>query len=358
MITLTQLLSGWFQENRRVLPFRQTLDPYRIWVSEIIMQQTRINQGLPYYERFVERFPDIRTLASADESEVMKMWQGLGYYSRARNMISASHQILTDFAGKFPDNFPDLITIKGIGRYTAAAIASICFKQPVPVVDGNVLRLIARLYGIRDSVQNPSGYRKVWEIAANIMDKENPGDFNQAMMEFGALVCKPQNPLCDDCVLRNHCVAFKEDLTEIIPLRDKKSGLKERYLNYLVISVTSTYEKKYFMRLRKGADIWKNLYEFPLAETDQPLPPDELLNSEVWTEMFRENMVPPACLPREVVHKLTHRKLIIRFFVIELTQPEIFVFHPGYQLYTLKEAFQLAVPKPIEQYLKGLDTGL
>jgi A/G-specific adenine glycosylase len=225
----------WYEMNKRDLPWRHTTDPYRIWVSEVILQQTRVEQGLAYYHRFVERFPDIEALSNAEEDEVLKMWQGLGYYSRARNMHRSAKIIHHENQAKFPGSYEEIRRMHGVGDYSASAIASIVYGEPCPVVDGNVMRVISRYSGIKEPVNNPAGKKKVKDILAGLIDPAQPGDFNQAVMELGALVCKPKQPLCLECPLRKNCFAFKNKMTAELPFREVKKPSRIRFFHYLVI---------------------------------------------------------------------------------------------------------------------------
>ena len=257
-------LIRWYEEHKRDLPWRGETDPYRIWVSEIILQQTRVQQGWDYYLRFIDNFPNVKSLAEAEEERVLKVWQGLGYYSRARNMHAAAREIMAKHKGQFPEDYDNILTLKGIGKYTAAAIASIAFHQPYPAVDGNVIRIVSRIFGICDDVTQPAVLKKITEICESQIDHRRPGVFNQAAMDFGAMQCTPRNPQCEICPFHSKCYALKNQLTEILPIKKKKSELKHRYFHFNVyISHSQTIIEK-----RTGSDIWKNMFQFPLKETD------------------------------------------------------------------------------------------
>ena len=262
----THTLLAWYEENRRTLPWRGETDPYKIWVSEIILQQTRVQQGWDYYLRFVETFPDVRTLARAPEEQVLRVWQGLGYYSRARNMHAAARQIMDLHNGQFPSQYQDIRKLKGIGDYTAAAIASIAFGLPYPAVDGNVLRICSRIFGICEDIALPATRKTVTDICMKYIPARNPGDFNQACMEFGAVWCTPKNPKCDECPFANQCYALKHDLVETLPVKNNRISKRERYFhfNFYIYNNSTIIEK------RTGNDIWRNLYQFPMQESAGP----------------------------------------------------------------------------------------
>src|ERR1035437_3971325 len=231
-----KILTLWYQQNKRDLPWRMNNDPYSVWVSEIILQQTRIDQGTAYYLRFIRRFPDIESLANSSEEEVLKMWQGLGYYSRARNMHHAARQIMTEFNGRFPDSYNIIRTLKGVGDYTAAAIASISFGSENVVIDGNVYRVLSRIFGIATPIDTTNGKKEFSILAHSLLDKQNPGIFNEALMEFGALQCVPRNPLCIQCPFQDRCVALKNNQIDQFPVKSKQPKQKNRYFNYLFIN--------------------------------------------------------------------------------------------------------------------------
>lgn len=255
-------LLAWYEENRRTLPWRGETDPYKIWVSEIILQQTRVQQGWDYYLRFIETFPDVGTLARAPEEQVLRVWQGLGYYSRARNMHAAARQIMDLHNGQFPNQYEDIRKLKGIGDYTAAAIASIAFGLPYPAVDGNVLRICSRIFGIHEDISLPTTRKQITDICRKLIPHNRPGDFNQACMEFGAVWCTPKNPKCDGCPFANQCYALKHGMVEILPVKSNKITKRERYFhfNFYIYNNCTIIEK------RTGNDIWRNLYQFPMQE--------------------------------------------------------------------------------------------
>jgi A/G-specific adenine glycosylase len=308
----------WFEKNQRELPWRLTKDPYLIWVSEIILQQTRVNQGIPYYNRFIIHFPDVNILANAPEDQLMKIWEGLGYYSRARNMHTAAKTIANHYNGVFPDNYEAVKNLKGVGDYTAAAIVSIAFGLPYPVVDGNVFRFLSRYLGIREEMDTSSGKKTMVQIASELLDNDDPGLHNQAMMEFGALCCVPVNPDCFNCPVQDGCFAFQHKMTEKLPLRKRRILKKIRYF-YFCITMD---EQRIVIEKRTGNDIWKNLYQPPLFESDHELTENEILQIpllRIVTQNYREDLVE---ISPEYIHILTHQQIRARF--ITISKPRIF----------------------------------
>ena len=309
-------LTEWYKMHHRALPWRETSDPYRIWVSEVILQQTRVNQGMDYYRRFLESFPDIHALAAASEEEVLKVWQGLGYYSRARNMHHAAKTVVNEYQGQFPDKYHDILALKGIGEYTASAVASIAFNLPHPVLDGNVLRFISRLKGVVEPVDTSKGKQLIRDVLEYEMDKETPGLFNQALMEFGALVCAPKNPDCERCPFRNDCVARNTGYVDKIPVKGKKQPPSPRYFHYLVIILRKDNQMFTVLNKRSGKDIWKNLYEFPVIEADTMLDWDMLTSNASFREIFRGQIPELLKVSNPYRHVLSHRILHARYFVV------------------------------------------
>lgn len=263
----SKIIIRWYHKNKRDLPWRHTSDPYKIWLSEIILQQTRVQQGLPYYKVFTSKFPTVHDLAGAKEDVVMKAWQGLGYYSRARNLHYTARHISTALRGKFPNEYEAIKGLKGIGEYTAAAIASFAFNKPHAVVDGNVFRVLSRYFGIHTPIDSTEGKREFTRIAEKLLDKKDPGTFNQAIMEFGALQCVPQNPDCAKCPLKKRCKALAKNEVDQLPVKSQKTKVRTRYFNYFVLR----NKGKLLIRKRTGKDIWKNLYDLPLLETKQEI---------------------------------------------------------------------------------------
>jgi A/G-specific adenine glycosylase len=307
-------IHNWFEKNQRELPWRLTKDPYSIWVSEIILQQTRVNQGIPYYNRFLVQFPDVSALANAPEDELMKTWEGLGYYSRARNMHIAAKTIINQYKGIFPDTYEAVRNLKGIGEYTAAAVVSIAFGLPYPVVDGNVFRFLSRYLGITEETDTSSGKKRMVRIASELLDKDQPGLHNQAMMEFGALCCLPSNPDCLNCPVQDGCFAFQYKMTEKLPVKKKRTIKKIRYF-YFCIPVD---DQCIVIEKRRADDIWKNLYQPPLYESDHALTDAEILANPLIRNLTRNSENANMEISPEYVHQLTHQQIKARFITITL----------------------------------------
>ena len=346
-------LMAWYQIHKRDLPWRKTANPYLIWISEIILQQTRVEQGLDYYNRFTARFPDIRSLAKAEEEEVMKAWQGLGYYSRARNLHHTAKILHGDYNSQFPASYEDMIKLKGIGDYSASAISSIVFNEVRPVIDGNVIRVVSRFAGIKEPVGTTDAKKKIREFLNKNIDKDDPGTFNQAVMELGALVCKPKSPGCKHCPVAGSCFANKEGLTDILPNKVKGKLQETRFLNYLFIFSIQDEEVYIWIRKRTSQDIWKNLYEFPLIETSTQCSPDELITTADW-ELIRGNHNFNIRRVIEVApYKLTHRQLIVRFLVIRSDEFS----SPDYLKIKFNDHHKYPVSRLIENFLKKVESG-
>ena len=312
-MAFSNILTYWYLQNKRELPWRKSRNPYFIWLSEVMLQQTRVAQGLSYYLKFTTTFPTVFDLAKADESTVLKMWQGLGYYSRARNLHAAAKHIAYELNGQFPSSYLEIIKLKGIGDYTASAIASICFDEPTAVVDGNVYRVLSRYFGIHTSINSSQGIKEFKTLAQSLIDVTQPGNFNQAIMDFGALHCKPQNPLCESCPFANSCVAFEKKLIKVLPLKDKKIKVKKRYFNFLVIQ---TIDDKTVLLERKGKGIWQGLYQFPLIETNQNISGEALISKEEFISLFPEKASISLFNKKEIVHKLSHQHLYTQFWIV------------------------------------------
>ncbi len=306
----------WYLQNRRDLPWRNNTDPYAIWLSEIMLQQTRVAQGLPYFLRFTDVFPTVFDLANADEEAVLKLWQGLGYYSRARNLHKTAKHVAFDLNGEFPKSYGDLLKLKGVGDYTAAAIASFSYNENVPVVDGNVFRVLSRYFDIETDIASSGAKKEFTELAAALLPKGEANIFNQAIMEFGALQCVPKNPNCGICVFNDSCLALQQKKVAQLPIKSKKLKVTDRYFNYLVFldEHGNTVINK---RTQKG--IWHNLYEFPLLETISP-ESDETINALIRNQVFVENEIQEIQVyDRETIrHKLSHQHLHIKFWEIRV----------------------------------------
>ncbi len=310
----SNILRHWYLQNKRNLPWRNTHEPYQIWLSEIMLQQTRIEQGLPYYYKFIEAYPTVFDLAKATANDVLKLWQGLGYYSRARNLHETAKYVAFELDGIFPDNYKGLLKLKGVGDYTASAIASICYDEPVAVVDGNVYRVLSRIFGIDTPINSTAGNKEFKSLAQELLDKKDPATFNQAVMEFGALHCKPQNPACHICPFNDKCLALKEHKVKDLPVKLKKTKVKKRYFNYLVFDLSCEMT---ILEQRKGKGIWNGLYQFPLIESEKALSEKDLLTSEEFIEKIPvEDFSVELINEDPVVHKLSHQHLYTRFWKI------------------------------------------
>ncbi len=307
-------LTHWYLQNKRKLPWRKTNNPYYIWLSEIILQQTRVNQGMQYYENFIASFPTVYHLAKANEETILKLWQGLGYYSRARNLHFSANYIVNELNGEFPKTYNDLLVLKGVGDYTASAIASICYNEPTAVVDGNVYRVLARYFGINTPINSSKGISCFKELAQQLIDKKQPGTYNQAIMEFGALQCKPQNPNCTICPLNSSCIALQKQLVATLPVKEKKITIKKRFFNYLVVM---DQQNNIIIQQRKSKGIWENLYEFPLVETLKEIHLDEILNTKEFTKVVNDNTAGIILFNKSmIVHKLSHQHLYTKFWIV------------------------------------------
>lgn len=335
-------LLPWYRGHHRPLPWRETADPYRIWLSEVILQQTRVDQGLSYYLRFTDRWPTVAELATADENEVLKEWQGLGYYSRARNLLAAARQVMEEFHGKFPDNHAALLRLKGVGDYTASAIASICFHRPEAVVDGNVYRVLARVFGIDTPIDSTSGRKQFKELAVELLDAKHPGDHNQAVMELGATVCTPQRPDCMHCPLQKECVAFATGTISTLPVKQGKTKTRDRFFNYLHIAAGNGI----YMRQRTGKDIWTGLFELPLLESEKALVKRSL------ESMLNESFGKGWSVKKEEVsprHVLSHQIIHAKFWSV--VPPPDFELPDDWVLVSHDEVAEKAVPRLIERWM-------
>ena len=310
----TNLLIEWYLQNKRDLPWRNTTNPYPIWLSEIILQQTRVAQGMPYFYAFLESFPTVKELAIADEQQVLKLWQGLGYYSRARNLHQTAQYIANELDGVFPNSYAGLIQLKGIGEYTAAAIASFAYNEPVPVVDGNVFRVVSRYFGIESDISTGKTKKEFTALAAELLSKEQPALFNQAIMEFGAMHCTPKNPDCENCIFNSSCVALQKGLVGQLPFKSKKIKIRKRYFNYIILQ-----DKKGNTKIQQRTDkgIWHNLYEFPLFETTQEEGFETIAPLIKNDADFGDSVVSiQEANPISLIHKLSHQHLYIKFWKV------------------------------------------
>lgn len=312
----SNILILWYLKNKRDLPWRKTKEPYLIWLSEIILQQTKINQGTSYYLKFIEKFNDISQLANADEKSVLKLWQGLGYYSRARNLHKTAIYISNELHCKFPNNYKELKKLKGIGDYTASAIASICFDQPDATVDGNVYRVLSRYFGIETPINSSKGIKEFKNLAQLLIDSENPGTHNQAIMEFGALMCKPKKPHCQTCPLNNSCNALQLQNISDLPVKTNKIKIKKRIFNFIVIN---NKNQQTYIEQRNGKDIWRNLYQFPLYESNENIDVEHLVKTTVFQKLLNaESFQIKKFNNNQIIHKLTHQHLFTTFWIVEI----------------------------------------
>jgi A/G-specific adenine glycosylase len=312
----------WYGKNKRDLPWRGSKDAYEIWLSEIILQQTRVAQGTPYYLSFIQTFPKVADLANAKEEAVLKLWQGLGYYSRARNLHAAAKMVVEEYEGQFPETYKELIKLKGVGDYTASAISSICFNERQAVVDGNVYRVLSRYFGVDIPINSTEGIKYFKNLAQVVLHASNVRDYNQGIMEFGAIQCTPKNPDCTNCPLQDGCVALKEKRTDSLPVKLKKTKVKTRYFNYLVpVFVDVKGRKSTVLKQRTGKGIWQNLWEFPLLESDKEFDLKAIehnygqvleLNGQLNITLFNIDVV---------VHKLSHQHLVTKFWIVEIDTP-------------------------------------
>jgi len=340
-------LATWFSIHQRVLPWRQTVDPYKIWLSEIILQQTRVDQGLPYYHSFVESFPTVYDLARAPADHVLRLWQGLGYYSRGRNLHACSKIIVEKYSGNFPADRQTLLELPGIGDYTSAAIASFAFGKKEAVVDGNVIRVISRVFGITEDMRQSTGISQIKALATQLLPDKDHAEFNQAMMEFGALQCTPGKPDCLACPMANVCVAYKQNMVAVIPFKSKSKAARIRYFNYLVIE----YDGRLLLTKRSQNDIWKYLYEFILIETLEVLNFDQLELPEYLSENSDQWVLKEES--GAYLHVLSHQKIMTRFYHILLTQAPKMAESPwkNDDFLSLEKVERLPKPVLIARYL-------
>ena len=339
MKDFSKILLNWYKIYKRPLPWRDTQDPYRIWISEIILQQTRVAQGYDYFLRFMQRFPDIDSLASAPEDEVLKYWEGLGYYSRARNLHAAAKSM----NGVFPSTYEGVLALKGVGEYTAAAICSFAYRMPYAVVDGNVYRVLARLFGIHTPTDSTEGKKQIAVLAQDLLDKKYPDDHNQAIMDFGATQCVPQSPNCKVCPFVKRCKAYAADEVEVLPIRTAKVQTSKRYFTYIYVR-QGGYT---WLRRRPAGDIWQGLYELPLLETAKATGAEELKKTDFWKKYFGRKT--PLLVQGPVKHVLSHRVIYAWFYEVELAAeknlPATFIKVP------VKDVKKYAFPRLVQKFL-------
>lgn len=338
-------LIDWYTKNKRDLPWRKTKDPYKIWLSEIILQQTRVDQGLDYYYKFVTHYPTVDLLAGAKEEEVLKLWQGLGYYSRARNLHYTAKYITEHFETIFPNDYAEIIKLKGVGEYTAAAISSFAFNQVYPVIDGNVYRVLTRIFGISDPIDSSKGKAKIKELAQELISHKAPGIYNQAIMEFGALQCTPKQPNCETCPFVLSCYAQTNQKINLLPVKEKKVKQQNRFLNYLVITTpnNATYVNQ---RTKKG--IWQNLYDFPLIESKTSIKDFKELDCST---VFGDTLPVFIQKSQEYKHILSHQKIYATFWQVKIDSP--LKNTKAFEETPIDEIQKYPVPKLIDNYIKS-----
>jgi A/G-specific adenine glycosylase len=349
-IFFQQQLMAWFAQNHRPMPWKGERNPYFIWLSEIILQQTRVEQGLPYYIKFTEHYPTVKSLADAPEDDVMKLWEGLGYYSRARNLHAAAKYIAYDLGGIFPTTYNDLLKIKGVGAYTAAAIASFAYNLPHAVVDGNVYRVLSRFFGVETPIDSLEGQKEFRLLAENLLDVMQPAKYNQAIMDFGATHCTPKLAKCSTCYLSKNCVAFQEKKVDFFPLKEKKINKKNRYFNYFILN----FEDSFWITKREKKDIWQQLYEFPMIESDSFLTEAQFFENEFFIQSFFAKVKKEENLKvsKPFKQQLTHQTIFAQFYEIKLTEkPDTL---PSNWLNVSEEKIKkFAFPKIIDLYFQN-----
>ena len=330
------------------MPWKGETDPYKIWLSEIILQQTRVEQGWDYYNRFVKTFPSIEKLARASEQKVFKLWEGLGYYTRCKNLLATAKFIASEKKGKFPNNYDDILVLKGVGPYTAAAIASFAFNLPHAVVDGNVFRVLSRFFAIDTPIDNGTGKKQFTALAEELLDKKQAGIYNQALMDFGAVVCKPKNPLCTACPLKTECRAFAQDKIDKLPVKAGKINKKKRWFYYFVVEENG----KILVKKRGPKDIWENLYEFTLLETQSSATIDFLRKAEIIKNLYTKSKFEIKHISKLYKQQLSHQTIQGRFIYVTIKNN---IQLKGYKAVTYKEITKLPFPKFITAYLAEND---
>jgi A/G-specific adenine glycosylase len=343
-MNLSDELTRWYLVNKRPLPWRDTTDAYIIWLSEIILQQTRVEQGMPYFYRFLERYPDVKKFAAASEDEILKLWQGLGYYSRGRNMLKTARQVAELYNGEFPVRYEQLIKLKGIGEYTAAAIASFSSNEAKAVVDGNVYRVLARYFGIDEPINSTKGKKLFQQLADDVLNRDHAALHNQAIMEFGAILCRPKAPDCAVCPVREACYAYQNNKVIELPKKLKTVKVRDRYFNYFLI----TDGEGLWMNKRNDTDIWANMYDLPMVEAGSSLPTAEVMQMPEVLELFGNNPVTIKYFPFKK-HVLTHQRIYAQFIQIAIP-PEIKL-EQKYLYKKIRDLDKLALPKIIFLFL-------
>lgn len=340
-----RMLKHWhLLENIRTMPWKGIKDPYKIWLSEVILQQTRVEQGLAYYNSFVDAYPDVHALAQADDNEVFKRWEGLGYYSRCRNLIKTAREVSVEKAGMFPASKEGLLALKGIGDYTAAAIGSFAFGLPLAVVDGNVFRVLSRVFGIEDPIDMPAGRQRFEQLADLLLDQKDPASHNQAMMDLGATVCKPKHPLCTTCPFALKCQAYLQGKVNLLPIKVKRLKQRERFFYYLLME----HNGMQLIRQRKGKDIWQDLHEFILMEKDEPVAEKELKSLDFWSLHPGKSSLQWVSVSELLTHQLTHQKIQCRILHLKSSKP---IQVDGYTWESPNTISQMAFPRLITRYM-------
>lgn len=339
----------WYRLNKRDLPWRETTDPYKIWLSEIILQQTRVIQGMNYFYQFVNEFPDVQALANAPQDKIYKMWQGLGYYNRAENLMKAAKTIVEKYQGKFPCEYDELLKIKGIGSYTAAAISSIAFNVARPVVDGNVFRVLSRIFGIETPVNTTKSKKEFELLAGKLMDTHPPGEFNQALMEFGALYCTVNNPDCENCIFKNKCYAFKNRLVNHFPVKNPKIPPKKIFFYFFVIEIINAEGFSFYIKRRSDKDIWRNLYDFPSVEFTEPVEVMTVLNE--FLKIINQTNAVVKNISNTYVHQLTHRQINATFIRLIVDKLIDISDKNSLLLVSERDIEKYPVPRLLEKYL-------
>lgn len=346
MQDFSSILLSWYKVYKRMLPWRENTNPYFIWLSEIILQQTRVEQGLPYFYAFKNSFPTVVDLANASEDDVFRLWQGLGYYRRAKNLHATAKMIRDDFGGVFPTTYDDLLKLKGVGPYTAAAIASFAYNIPVAAVDGNVYRILSRVFQIDEFIDSGKGQRYYQDLGNELIDKKHPADFNQAMMDFGSLQCVPKSPNCDICPFSLFCGALSSNKIAEYPKKKGKTKVSKRYLYYFDVRVNDSM----FVRKREGNDIWHGLYEFPLLENASLLTFNDLQKEEKFFDLFPKDVKLEVVAEKSFKHRLSHQQIFATFYQLNLPAFN----HDGYQEVSREELERLGLPRLITKYLEEL----
>ncbi len=343
-------LINWYIINKRDLPWRNTSDPYKIWLSEVILQQTRVDQGVSYYLKFVAAYPTVQDLASADEEEILKLWQGLGYYSRARNLHKAAKEVVHLFDGIFPRTYNEIKSLKGVGDYTAAAIASFAYNLPHAVVDGNVYRVLSRYAGIQTPIDSTIGKKQFSQLANELLGNHSPHDFNQAIMEMGAIQCKPSQPDCIKCPLNLGCYAFENKQVDQLPIKAKKTKIRNRFFHYLVIGD----ENEFFIRKRKEKDIWNGLHDFPMIESSEKVEENAVINGTEWKKQFEKQEVLSISVSKEFKHILSHQHIYAKFYRIKTNLKCFKETEQNWKKVDEESVKEYAVPRLIEEYIKTM----